>query len=655
MNNINSASSAWIVKKLAEHGRLALQAAQATADTDVRAHVDHMRQLRAVLKRKSAQGTAEDTNTARPLPFYEELAEAQKDIARAEKFIGVWSQRYLQLFSRTDLLKTVDGCHALLDAELSATWDWDNDLLICAVDHQDHPLLQTLEERQQQRVLVVHESTAAWTRPLPPQWRSFQVGSALANDAWFSPPIGHICVFNTLMTPDSPKLLEEVRMEVMSHLSRAATFRLFGHRWLEQGLENLVTIAQHPAWSNLKILTKDLPAVIVSPGPSLQQNLHLLKGMQDRILIIATAQAIMALQAEGIAPHVIVVADPQDMSHYFDGYTFPEQTVLAVGRTCSPALFKLPAQHFTTLSVSPLSDGWIKHILHDEDFLHAGGSVAITAFSMALNWSCRSIALIGQDLALKDGQQYAPNTADAGLAWQLPQQGDTVTPTHIPDGIRGMHHRSGRPEDIDKAVQLLQLPGYHGGKVWTKTDYYLYHSHFERIAQEVQQSTSPQPSLYNCTEGGAHIAGFEQCSLQTWMDQHAQQQAAFQWTSGLREIERQHAENGATHAKVHQWKHQTLQAMAECMQAANASAELLNRTMTDAKLQQLKANEKVLLDNLEKLEFISIAHQQAIFDALTAIGLAHDLPSALQAEGELIAIIQDAITHFSPFVEQIQA
>ncbi len=642
------ASLSPILQKLAAHSRGALQAAQATDDAQVRRHVDAMRGLRALLKRR---GASEKVSASPPADSASDMP-ALKDIERAQPFVGLWCQRYLQMFSRDALLQTLDGCHALLDADLPATWDWGSDLLICVVADLTHPLLQALCARGQQRVLLVALQPGAAGADWPPQWRVLGPGQRLEFSPWQAPPIGQANLLDAVQDERSAPLMLQLKQGVMSHLANVATFRSFGQRWLEQGLRNLPHIARHPSWRRLAAVVRGRPAVVVAPGPSLARNVQALRACQDQVLIIATAQAILALQAAGITPHVIVVVDPQNMGHYFEGYRFEPKTVLAIGRTCAPSNFELPAHHFVTLPVSAVTDGWIGRILDEDDLLDAGGSVAITALSMAIRWSCSSVALIGQDLALQDGQQYAPGTADAGLAWQLPTQGDTATLTALPEGLQRMQASSSNSTDAASlTAKLMQLPGYHGGWVWTKQDYYVFHSHFEAMARDLQADNPSAVTLFNCTEGGASILGYQQCELQQWLDVHVRHLLALDWENEVGPIERQHQQTGPAAARLAAWKQRTLQALQQGLQASIACRRCLDAAPTQKTLQALKHHEAQLLQSLDQLEFLSIAHQQAIMDVLATIQLAQDLPSSLQAESELVALIERALADFAPVVQ----
>ena len=85
----------------------------------------------------------------------------------------------------------------------------------------------------------------------------------------------------------------------------SATINNFGHRWLSQGIENLPYIAEHNSLSALKDSFKNVPMVLISPGPSLDKNIGELKQLIGKALLVATQPAAKALSAAEIIPNII--------------------------------------------------------------------------------------------------------------------------------------------------------------------------------------------------------------------------------------------------------------------------------------------------------------------------------------------------------------
>ena len=113
-----------------------------------------------------------------------------------------------------------------------------------------------------------------------------------------------------------------------------------------------------------------------------------------------------------------------------------------------------------------------------------GGSVSVWIFKLMVHLQASSIALIGQDLATSAGTYYV---------------GDGFSPLGTaPEDFYPNPHAHGK---------RWNLPGYHGGVVFTQADYFLFHDEFVRSVKEIK-ARREKIALYNCTEGGAFIDGF---------------------------------------------------------------------------------------------------------------------------------------------------
>jgi hypothetical protein len=148
-------------------------------------------------------------------------------------------------------------------------------------------------------------------------------------------------------------------------------------------------------------------------------------------------------------------------------------------------LFKLPSKQKAWIYANAYFDNWLMEINNIEEYTLYGSCVSVAALKMCYTWGCKSVALIGQDLSFKANKYYA---------------GSTFAPEYIIEAF-----------DESSKSPLYKLPGYYGGEVITKNDYRVYHGQFEQLAEEINEKT--KVSLYNCTEGGANIKGFENIPL----------------------------------------------------------------------------------------------------------------------------------------------
>src|SRR5205823_2579103 len=68
-------------------------------------------------------------------------------------------------------------------------------------------------------------------------------------------------------------------------------------------VENIPWIERTPGVVNLKQQFKDIPAIIISTGPSLSKSLEALKDLQHRALLLAADASVSILLDHGIEPH----------------------------------------------------------------------------------------------------------------------------------------------------------------------------------------------------------------------------------------------------------------------------------------------------------------------------------------------------------------
>ena len=88
---------------------------------------------------------------------------------------------------------------------------------------------------------------------------------------------------------------------------------------------------------------------------------------------------------------------------------------LLVGVACHPLFYKKYPTKIITFNVNAGIDNWISDIFKDTAPIGAGGSVSTAIFGMGLYLKCDPIILVGQDLALTNGKQYASKSADGSL------------------------------------------------------------------------------------------------------------------------------------------------------------------------------------------------------------------------------------------------
>ncbi|HZJ62840.1 MAG TPA: 6-hydroxymethylpterin diphosphokinase MptE-like protein, partial [Kofleriaceae bacterium] len=276
------------------------------------------------------------------------------------------------------------------------------------------------------------------------------------------------------------------------------TVRAFSRTWVEQGIANLPAIARWPSVAAIGERFAGQPMVIVAPGPSLASNIDQLRDLRGRAIVTAFSHSLKPVLAAGVVPDLVLTVDPQDVRYHFAGCDL-SRTCMINAATVHPALFELPAQRFLTLSANSAIDDWIFDAVGEDAIVPGGGSVATTAFSLALRWGCNPIVFIGLDLSFPGGAYYVSTSSDGEARAQI--AGGMMRVAGWSAGFQAMKAAGGPAAPSERVVEL---PGWHGGTVPSSFAFSLFHRWFVERIRAV-----PDATVFNCTEGGAFIDGMD--------------------------------------------------------------------------------------------------------------------------------------------------
>lgn len=276
---------------------------------------------------------------------------------------------------------------------------------------------------------------------------------------------------------------------------------------MEQGMRNIPMIAAHPSVASLRGVFQGKPAVIVSPGPSLSKNIHLLKELKGKAVLITGTHSLAAFKSAGVHPDLVLAVDVGNLNTHYDDYDMRGVEALILGNTTQRMHFEQPAQRILTLPANKNSDEWFYRAFDEHVDLHTGGSVACTAMSLAELMGCSPILLVGQDLSFPGDKYYADECVHGSV-----QVVETATGAYLKADehlIDGMQENQAGHLCFALEVATLEVPGYHGGMVRTSKSLRGFLWWFENFIKHRSQ-LGP---IWNCTEGGARIEGAEQLEL----------------------------------------------------------------------------------------------------------------------------------------------
>lgn len=266
------------------------------------------------------------------------------------------------------------------------------------------------------------------------------------------------------------------------------TFMYFADKWQEIGFANLKYMIGSTNYMGFNNAFKDVPCVLVSAGPSLTKNVHLLKEIKGKFPILCVYTAYKVLKNNGIEPDFIISLDSGqthlesedakkeliDVPLFCEGISDTDllerhiSHKMFIPESCSP----LVCQLFLDLG-KPYCD------------IMSGGSVACTALDLLVFMGAHPVILIGQDLAFTGRKAHADGTFYGN--------------DDLQDEIKYMMVEDINGEDVPTNEVFLSF------RVWF--DYYI-------------MDHSNKVDFIDATEGGAKILGTKIMTFRDAIDQN---------------------------------------------------------------------------------------------------------------------------------------
>lgn len=554
---------------------------------------------------------------------------AMEALAIADEVIEDWVADRLRAVVSGEVSDPVEIWHCLIDRSIPACWNFDIDLFV-VFGRLDAPLQAALEQRGQRRVLCVQDTASTEPTAVASGYlfasTNAQIQAVLGQLDRPYPDPDRIASLSLHEAGDAAHTQTQaqtvlIKMTLLGLWMNFNTYKLFGKTWLEQGVGNIPLLATQHNLSELDGVFEGQPAVLIAPGPSLEKNIDQIGALKGKALLLAPLQTLRRLHRANIQPDFLVVLDAVDQTQ--DPYDFfgdvPDDFLppLIAAANVHPAVLARFKTVYVYSSGGPM-DPWVEAATGESLPLFMAPSVAIIGLLVACHWRCSPIILTGQDLALQDGQQYAA--------------GSQIKPY------------------VNR--RLYTLPGFHGATVQSPSDYYMFHHRFEMIAKEMAALPSP-PALYNCTEGGAYIDGFEHRPLQAVVASHLG--AADRTDRPLRMplMTRQTADRGRQRmGLVTRHLEEALLTIDAAVQQAERCRRLSMRGTGGDFLKRLATEERQLRSLIKRISGFSVLYQAEMDRARQASAQAKSLRDNLDASRALYALVSEGCAFLRPLVAQ---
>ncbi|WP_404284840.1 motility associated factor glycosyltransferase family protein [Exiguobacterium aurantiacum] len=221
-------------------------------------------------------------------------------------------------------------------------------------------------------------------------------------------------IFHPLYIPSkqSIRILKRIRNSFQQIQVDLNTRVSFTEKWYKQYFLNINTLAENFERiiniDSLKDFHKGERALMIAGGPSLEEAISYLKEAQKSYYIIAIGQVVKVLLENDIFPDYVVSIDSELANAHF----FKDLEVNV------PLIYPLQVNNFipnhTKGPLVPYADNKVtKELLnYSNKIFDTGPSVAISAVIFMYYAGFDFIGLIGQDLALRNGEYYGASVKE---------------------------------------------------------------------------------------------------------------------------------------------------------------------------------------------------------------------------------------------------
>jgi hypothetical protein len=217
----------------------------------------------------------------------------------------------------------------------------------------------------------------------------------------------------------SHKLFEAEYKKIYKQLREVISFKKINlttninsaRKWRNNLIANLPYIFKSPKADDFFNEFKDIPAICVSAGPSLDKNINDIKKAEGKAIIMCVGTSLKPLLKNGIEPDIVVSMDGnkanfehfKDINNIPDSYLFAEKAnhYMIQQKWHDKQVFFTMKRNFS---------GWVESLKGDYTPIQTGGTVAHSMVDLAYKMGANPIILAGQDLAYSEGKTHASGT-----------------------------------------------------------------------------------------------------------------------------------------------------------------------------------------------------------------------------------------------------
>lgn len=305
-----------------------------------------------------------------------------------------------------------------------------------------------------------------------------------------------ICIYDDEnSSPDLLKFYDILKNQLMNEQIYERTLESLKDKFVDRMLENIDKFLFSEPVNNIKPLLKNQHILIISPGPSLKENIKKIQKFREDYVLIAVAQACPLLSDNDITPDYIIVVDAIDYSISLKSVNTEKVKGLIVSTQVHRSFLNFNFQKIYFWESYNSIYGF-DQFLDLEPIHFGGGSVSINALSLALYCTPESITIVGQDLVLGDTGKYSE-----GISYEETGEAIPLNDFEEINGIKFICYQEG------SLVRLFDVLCIDGKTRLSPQDYYMYLNQLEELV------SGSKIKLINLSEQGAVIQGFSKGDL----------------------------------------------------------------------------------------------------------------------------------------------
>ncbi len=520
-------------------------------------------------------------------------------------------------------------------SSLPEYWKVDRDLLVVMGKEAELQAAAWKKLGQNRVLAIVPEATQVETLPDIPLARNLD---DVRSFVWsMKMPVKHISMRLTthggIDQQTAQQFAQHIQEEAQRHRTLMWSLDKLGPKWAANNILNSPWLARSPWVGDYEGAFEGVPMVVVGAGPSLGEDIELLKRAKGKAIIVAVHRTLESLHRAGVEPDISIAVECRDVKHQFMNVGTENLAAVALATMVESNLQEVGARRTIQFS-SNAWEGWmLPEQERDGNIVASLGTVSHSAVSLGKVWGCSPIILVGQDLSFPGGKVYHNNGADGETHIELDEGSGQF---RLKGFSEWRNHTLG--EEVHDLFGCVEVDAIGGGTVLTSTTFNDYRLVLEDWAEEWAGSVE----LINSSSSGAFMKGWTHTGLADALDALPD--------IGLSVHDRfDKAEAGQAipdpdrEAHIMQSIHQTRQHLRRINDLSNKCLRLIRRSLTkpvDNNLRKLAGLEEQIKETSRHLPLLTLSTQYQIKMIVNQSPSIKDVRDSLRLSRELYTHLQ---------------